>query len=362
MPADLPLSPENGIDGEFAKWLNEFAIRAQGFDEYDAMDLRSIADQFLEDDAEKQEFVDDASNFVESMKSSGPRMDRLPVLHVSRENLTEVDKKSNIPDGFIEDIAVVTADYIDGFIPGQEITPPTLSRFDDDMGSDSAGSYSFRNDRSKLYATGGGIDQGSPAATVSAHETMHKNNVEAIMSDPDTLRRYAVIYNGEAPQSFKDKVEDTDTAAVNHDLLGGLGLMFLDEFHDAEIMRAFGNPVESRFDLERYFEEFDDAVDLMETAYNLEFFDVRDEAICQAVSFFIDGAFEEGFDSRAEGKREYYNSKESYSHRAGDAVVNHLKGMKAEYEMAEGLRGQRFKEVMAKRIPFLRGEETFNKY
>ena len=362
MPADLPLSPDNGVNGEFAKWLNEFAIRSEGFDEYDAMDLRSIADRFLEDDERKQEFVDDASGFVEAVKSTGPRMDRLPVLHVSRENLTEVDKKSGIPRGFLDDIAVVTADYINGFIPGQEITPPNVSKFDDDMGSDLAGSYSFRNDRSTLYATGGGVDQGSPAATVSAHETMHKNNVEALVQDVDTLRRYALIYNGDAPQSFKESVEDMDTAGVNHDLLGGLGLMFLDEFYDTEILKSFGNPVESRFDLEIYLEEFDDAVELMETVYDLEFFDVRDEAICQAVSFFMDGAFEEGFDARAESKRDHYNSNEDYSHRAGDALVNHLKGIRAQYETSEGLRGQRFREIMERRIPFLKGEENFHTY
>ena len=363
MPADLPFSPDNGLEGEFARWMNEFAIRSEKSRDDDWTDLRDIADHFLDDGERKQEFIEDSSGFVDDLKSSGPEMDRLPVLHVTRENLTEVDNRSEIPEGFIDDVTVVTADYINGFIPGQQITPPHNSEFDDDMKSDYAGSYNFRDDLSKLYATGGSVDEGSPAATVSAHETMHKNNVEAVLADPSEVRRYALIYKQDAPQSFKDAVDSSDTAPVKHDLLGGLGLMFLDDFYDADILETFGNPVvKPDFSLERYSEDFEFAVDLMEEAYDLEFFDVRDEVICQAVSFFMDGAFEEGFESRADSKREHYNSNKDYSHRAGDAVVNHLRGIKAQYEKAEGLRGERFKDVMGKRIPFLKGEERFSKY
>lgn len=362
MPADLPLSPKNGVDGEFARWMNEFAIRSEKSRDEDWTDLRSIADQVLDDDEKKQRFIEDSSGFVEALKSSGPMLDRLPVVHVTRENLTEVENRSEIPEGFIDDLAVVSADYINGFIPGQDITPPHSSEFDEDMNSDYAGSYNFRDDLSKLYATGGSVDDGSPAATVSAHETMHKNNVEAVLADPSQVRHYAIIYKQDMPQSFKDAVEESDTARVNHDLLGGLGLMFVDEFYDVDILEAFGNPVNSSIDLERYSDEFENAVGLMEEAYDLEFFDVRDEAICQALSFFMDGSFEEGFESRTDGKRDHYNMNEDYSLRAGDAIVNHLRGMKAEYEMAEGLRGQRFKQVMEKRIPFLKGEQNFNKY
>ena len=361
MPAKLPFSPEETMEDQWARWMTEFEIRPQGFSEYDALDLRAMVNDFLEED-QKGSFVDDAEDVVESMKAGEPTLHRLPVMHVTRENLTEVDRMGDIPNGFLNDLSKVTADYVNGFIPGQEINPPTSLKFNEAMDTGRAGSYSFKNDRSNIYATGGDVSKGSPASVVSIHETMHKNNVDALIGDPDLVRRYALIYDGDAPSQFHDIVEETDTPAVNQDLLGGLGLMFLDEVHDLDVLEAFGNPVKPRFDLEEYSNEFNYAVNLLEDAYDLEYFDVRDEAICQAVSFFLEGAFEESFEKRVDQKKSYYNSNADYSHRAGDAIANHLKGIKSRYEEAEGLRGERFKEVMESRIPFLKGEENFSKY
>jgi hypothetical protein len=69
MPADLPFSPDNGLDGEFARWVNEFAIRSEESRDDDWTNLRDIADHFLDDGERKQEFIEDSSGFVDDLKA-----------------------------------------------------------------------------------------------------------------------------------------------------------------------------------------------------------------------------------------------------------------------------------------------------
>lgn len=365
MPADLPISKDENrsLDDEMARWLTEFQVRPGKFDHFDAEDALNIADYFF-DDRERmtEEFLDEVNNRVEEVRGTEITMDRYPVLHVSRQNLGEIEERSELPEGFFNEFTEVVADYIDGFMPNQSITPPRRSIFVYEKNSDSAGSYSFRKDRSRVLSASGNPDSGSPAAEVSAHETMHKNNVDAILDDPATMRSFAHIYNKQTPQDYQSIVNNSNTARVNGDLLGALSLFYMDMVYQTGILASYSSHKPSEVEFESYTEEFEEAVEAMEEKHELAYFDIRDEAICQSVSYFIKGSFENDFEKALDNTREHYNESSKYSERAGDAIGSHLRHIRGELARADGLRGQRFKQVMQKRIPFLKNEESFHKY
>lgn len=365
MPAELPISRDKrdrSLEDELARWATELQVRPGTFKDMDAEDANSIAQSLVDGSVteEDDELIDYVTDRFMEVREEEPSFDRYPVLHVSRQNLTSVENIGELPEDFLDNFNGVVADYINGFIPGQEITPPEKNHFEmKSEDDDTAGSYSFWRDRSKVLSRSGLRSRGSSAAEVSAHETMHKNNVEAIIDDPDTLRLCASIYRHGTPDEYKDFLDWRSTAPVNENLLGGLGLFYLEQVHQAGILPAYLEGERGSVDFTEYTEEFRDAVTEMEHRYDLNFFDVRDETICQSISYFLEGGFEDGFENRAVNTREHYNSSDKYSEDAGDMIVKNLEDIRKEFRDREGLRGQRFKETMEKRIPFLKGNKTY---
>ncbi|QKQ98219.1 hypothetical protein GKQ38_01640 [Candidatus Nanohaloarchaea archaeon] len=365
MPPELPISPEtdDSLEDELVRWATEFQVRPGNYNpEFDGDDsiaiVRSIAEEgSLEENIDLVEEVDER---IQEIRSQTHDTDRLPMLHVSRENMSEVERIGGLPEGFLDDLHEVAAEYIDGFMPGQKITPPSSTEFTD-TDKNYAGSHSFRRDRSSLYHTFGGISEGSPAAEAAAHETMHKNNVEALIGEVDRVRDLATVYENDVPEEYEELIENTEVPSVKHDLLGGLSLLVLDEIYNAGILSAYQENSREDIDFTQYIEEFENAAEVMNEKFGLEEYDTRDETICQAVSYFMKGQFEEGFEKELADTRSSYNSLDHYGEKAGDIIASHLNGFRKEMEQAEGLRGQRFKQVMQNRIPFLKGEYEFGK-
>ena len=364
MPTELPLTPESdSLEDELFRWSADFRLRPRDFEHLDSLtedDSVAIANRLLEED----EDAEDNWDLVEHVESKAKELSTLPkpddrfsMLHVTRENMTEIVYDGQLPPGFLNDLHQIAAEYINGFIPGQEIRPPSNTGFEDTE-KGYAGSHTFSEDRSMLYHAFGGIDSGSPAMEVAAHETMHKNNVEALLGSPQKTRNMAQIYRYEAPQEYLNAVEET-VPPVKQNLLGGLSLLVVDELYNVGIHQAYIDDRRDDIDFSNHSDEFQEAVAMVNEAYDMENFDVRDETISQAVSYFIKGHFNDDFYDHAADTQESYNDFPQYQDKAGDKITQQLAGIRKEMNETEGLRGQKFKQVMQNRIPFLKGEYQY---
>ena len=364
MPAELPFTPESdSLEDELFRWSADFRLRSEGSPHFDSLtqgDSVEIAKNLLEEDEDVEDnwdLVEHVSGRAKELSTLPEPDDRFSMLHVTRENMTEVVNEGQLPPGFLNDLHQIAAEYLNGFIPDQNIRPPSNTGFQDTQ-RDYAGSHNFREDRSMLYHAFGGIDSGSPAMEVAAHETMHKNNIEALLGSPQRTRNMAQIYQYEAPQEYTEIVEET-VPEVKSDLLGGLSLFVVDELYDIGIHQAYIDDRRDDIDFSDHSDEFREAVATVNEIYDLENFDVRDETISQAVSYFIKGHFNEDFYDHAASTQESYNNLSQYQDEAGDKITQQLAGIRKEMNEAEGFRGQKFKQVMQNRIPFLKGEYRF---
>ena len=364
MPAELPFSPESEtLEDELFRWSADFRLRSEDSPHFDSLihgDSVKIAKNLLEEDEdvnENQELIEHVSGKAKELSTLPEPDDRFSMLHVSRENMTEVVNEGQLPPGFLNDLHQIAAEYINGFIPGQEIRPPNNTGFED-TGKDYAGSHTFSEDRSMLYHAFGGIDSGSPAMEVAAHETMHKNNAEALLGSPQRTRNMAQIYQYEAPQEYVNTVEET-VPPVKQNLLGGLSLLVVNELYNVGIHQAYIDDRRDDIDFSNHSDEFQEAVAMVNAVYDIENFDVRDETISQAVSYFIKGHFNDDFYNHAADTQESYNDFPQYQDKAGDKITQQLAGIRKEMRETEGLRGQKFKQVMQNRIPFLKGEYQY---
>ncbi len=344
MPANFPPEAENSLE----QWDLELQLRSG---------------QILDNPEEHAIFAEELGigteefeNRLRSLDQEELHTDRLPILNVSRQALD----KAEVPQGFMDDLAKVSADYIDGFVVDQDISPASFNGLGElDEKTDSrAGSYHFRKDLSQVFPRKGRLIDGSSAATHSGHETMHKGNIEALVDDFERVRSYAYIFRKECPEDYHEAVEKTDVAPVNHDLVGGLALM---ETDPGTIIVNYLDGRPHRFDPKSAFEEFKENVSMVVEEYSAEDLDVRDETICQAVSFFMDGNLDdmERFSKRGYRVQNYYDDNQDYSFEAGQRIKANLTDFKSSYDDAEGTRGQRFKQVMSDRIPFLMDETDF---
>lgn len=364
MPAELPFSPEgDSLEDELSRWSADFRLRSTDSEHIDALtkdDSVAIANNLLEEDREVDRdgvLVEHVSTKAKELSTLPEATDRFSMLHITRENMTEIDTAGELPQGFIDDLHEIAAEYINGFIPGQQVTPPDNTGFAD-TGRDYAGSHTFSEDRSMLYHAFGGIESGSPALEVAAHEAMHKNNAKALLGSPQKTRNLAQIYQHEVPQEYTEIVEDT-VPEVKHDLLGGLSLLAIDELYNIGIHQAYIDGQREDIDFSNHLDEFKEAVSVVNDIYDLENFDVRDETISQAVSYFIKGHFDDNFEQHIASTRSSYNDFDHYQKKAGDKIARQLDGFRQEMNNTEGLRGQRFKQTMQNRIPFLKGEYQF---
>lgn len=359
MPAELFFEIDDlDLDKEMVRWANEYQLRTAGFNGRESREAEHIAKK-LNGNTHTVKQLQAVEDRVKEMQKGEYATDRLPMLHTTSQNITAVEKKGKLPDGFLDDLHEAAADYINGFMPGQEIAPPENTAIDE-TDKKYSGTHNFRRDKSTLYRKFGSVDNGTPAAEVAAHETMHKNNVEALIGDEaDTVRQLATIYHHNVPLEYEKIIEETDVPLVKHDIMGGLSLLVLDEIYGAGVLDAYQENRRHEIDLMDYTEEFENAAEVMNQKFGVENFDVRDETICQAVTYFMKGQFEQGFENHLTDTRTAYNNLSQYQSNAGDKIARNLEALRTEMEEAEGLRGQRFKQVMQNRIPFLQGDYEF---
>lgn len=358
MPVNIPFTSrvENHLDLEKLRWSSDFGIRPGEFNQRDREDVYGLAKKLGKDPLE-----DDLTDLIEefdNLKGNNPPMHRLPVFHISQENLTAIERYGDLPEGIINDITQVAADYIDGFMPAQGILPVNRSEFRYDTEKSENASYSLLEDKSVHFPVFGTPEDGTPALAISSHETIHKNNISAI-TDFEETRNYAWIYQKETPEAYTNKVERTSTAEVHHDLLGGLALKRLDEEENDVINKSYSENRRESIDFSEWEEEFEEYVDQVKTEYDLSDFDIRDETISKSVTFFLEGFFHQNFESNLSDVERAYNSNEIYSQDAGTRIAENLRNIKAHYESLEGTMGERFRETMQNRIPYLKGEADF---
>ncbi|WEL23492.1 hypothetical protein [Candidatus Nanohalovita haloferacivicina] len=359
MPASLFFEvDEPDLEEELSRWANEFQLRPAGFYGRERRESKHISRK-VNGGSHTDEELEAVQQRVKDMQRAPYTTDRLAMLHTSTQNISHVEEKGQLPEGFLDDLHEAAAQYIDGFIPGQKIKPPKMTTLED-TDKKYAGTHTFQQDKSTLYRKSGKATEGTPAAETAAHETMHKNNVEALIDDADKVRDLATIYDYNAPEEYREIVEDTEVPEVKHDLVAGLSLLVLDEIYDAGILDAYHENRRHEVDLHQYVQEFEYAAGLMTDIFGLEDFDVRDETMAQAVTYFMKGRFQEGFENHLSNTRASYNEFSQYQENAGDKIAEQLNGFREEMQELEGLQGQRFKKTMENRIPFLKGEYSFS--
>ncbi len=358
MPLKTPYTrdeTERDLDNELFRWRNEFSMRNGEWSQEDIDDSVGVALNILNGDwEEKKDFIEEVKGEFRELKEVEPSMDRYHLLNTTLGNLHVA---SDIPDNFIDELVQVSTSYIDGFLPNQNITSPDRRQLTDIEGKGIKGDHEFLRDRIRVTPKPGRVQNGNSALAVAAHEVVHKNNVEAVVENPGEVRDLSWIYRKSLPESYRDEIEQSGVAECNHELLAGLTLQEIEP--DTGIHRAHIDNDREKLDYEKHLDTFSQAVSKVEEKYSLTDFDIRDEAVAQAVSYFTEGHFEDGFRSKLRETRRAYNKNEDYTDDAGERIVEYLKAFRNEYENQEGLRGERFKQTMEKRISFLKNQYSF---
>lgn len=358
MPVELPYEKdqsERGLEDELFRWRNEFSMRNGEFDKTDNDDAVGAAVRILDGDwEENKEFIEQVKEEFRQLKSESTLSDRFSLIHTTIGNLHVAE---DIPESFVYELVDESADYIDGFIPGQEITTPETIELEVIDRAGVKGDYDFNFDRVRVSPDPGRVRDGSSALALAAHEVIHRNNVEAVVDDTENVRDMAWIYHNTLPQEYRTTVKETDVAECEESLLAGLALQRIED--ETGFQQAHVDDRRNDINGMKYLEEFEEAVTEIRDEYSLDGFDVRDETIAKAVTYFIEGSFEQDFKSELRDTKSAYNQNEHYSENAGDRIAEYLESFKKEYESRNGFRGERFKATMENRIPFLEGEYEF---
>jgi len=348
-------SSERTLEDELARWRNEFSLRNGKFNQADNEDAVGTAVRILDGDwEENKEFIENAKDEFRNLKELEPVMDRFNLLHTTLGNLNEAE---NLPSNFIDGLVETSVGYIDGFIPTQQIQAPQNIQVGETERSKVKGVYEFYDDRLKVSPTLGNVRNGGSALALASHEIIHKNNVEAVLDKAGQVRDFALIYRNSLPEDYQVRVEESDVAPCNYDILGGLALQEIEE--QTGILQSHKEDSRAEINYQDHLWLFSEALDTVEDEYGLTEFDIRDETMAKAVTYFVEGIFEQDFKSEVRNTRTAYNRNEKYSENAGDRVKEHLEEFKQEYESRDGLRGERFKATMKNRIPFLKGNYEF---
>ncbi len=358
MPVELPYEKdpsERGLEDELFRWRNEFSMRNGNFDKTDNDDAVGTAVRILDGDwEENKEFIQQVKDEFRQLKSENTSSDRLSLMHTTIGNLHVAE---DIPDSFVYELVDKSADYINGFMPGQEITSPETTALEVIDRAGAKGDYDFNIDRVRVSPDPGRVRDGSSALALAAHEVIHRNNVEAVVHDTETVRDMAWIYHNSLPEDYRATVEDTDVAECEISLLAGLALQRIED--ETGFQQAHVDDRRDDIKGPEYLDVFEEAVSEIKDEYSLDEFDVRDETIAKAVTYFIEGTFEQGFKSELRDTKFAYNQNEHYSENAGERIAEYLEAFKEEYESRDGFRGERFKSTMENRVPFLEGEYEF---
>lgn len=348
---NFPSKEYEDLEKNLIPWMMEFQVRPEG-----TLGKWNVAAKAAQD---VDSSLDEVIEILRSQEDvSG---ERLPVMNLTRENLNKMYRQP-----YLEDVAETVVDFLDGFIPNQSLGKPLTNTVRSRNGNDDlAGDYMFRHDNAGIVPKQGHILQGSSVVELLGHEGLHKNNQELIVPNPSRVREYANIFtDDDFPDYFEQILSENGVVPKDYALAGGLVLSGLD--------RHYGNdPIEYQFwngpgniDYESLEQDFRNQSPFYVDYFNLDGFDVRDEAICQAFSFLMYGAFEdeEKFEKEAKGVVNFYNERDSYSEDAGTEVVESLMRIRNRINEYDGSVGESFRHVMDDREAFLRGEETFHKY